>query len=139
MSYFYSAKKNVFISEGSPLLSTSDFSDSIKVDDDIFSEFVISPQGDKMRVVGADGLPAWGDVPPVVIDYVSLANQQKETLLYDAKQAISIWQTELLLESISDSDKSTLANWIVYIKAVQAVDTSTASKNVAISFPVKPN
>ncbi len=43
-----------------------------------------------------------------------------------AKDTISIWQNELMLGIISDEDKASLILWLQYIKALQAVDTSTA-------------
>ncbi|EOX7906997.1 tail fiber assembly protein [Escherichia coli] len=57
---------------------------------------------------------------------VEAAEQQKTALLADAQATISLWQTELQLGIISDEDKASLIAWINYIKAVQAVDTSTA-------------
>lgn len=57
---------------------------------------------------------------------VAAAEQQKVNLLNAANSKISLWQTELQLGIISDDDKATLIAWIGYIKAVQAVDTSTA-------------
>ena len=57
---------------------------------------------------------------------VEAAEQQKAALLAEAQTTISLWQTELQLGIISDEDKASLIAWINYIKAVQAVDTSTA-------------
>jgi hypothetical protein len=45
--------------------------------------------------------------------------------LSKAQETISFWQTELQLGIISDEDKASLIAWMQYIKAVQAVDTST--------------
>lgn len=66
---------------------------------------------------------------------VEAAEQQKAALLAEAQTTISLWQTELQLGIISDEDKASLIAWMNYIKAVQAVDTSKASK---ITWPVKP-
>lgn len=57
---------------------------------------------------------------------VEAADQQKAALLAVAQETISFWQTELQLGIISDEDKASLIAWMQYIKAVQAVDTSTA-------------
>lgn len=65
---------------------------------------------------------------------VAAAERKKTALLAKAQGTISIWQTELQLGIISDEDKASLLAWMNYIKAVQAVDTSTASD---ISWPVK--
>lgn len=66
---------------------------------------------------------------------VAAAEQQKTALLVEAKATISLWQTELQLGVISDEDKASLIAWVNYIKAVQAVDTSTAPD---ITWPDKP-
>lgn len=54
------------------------------------------------------------------------AEHQKAALLVEAKAAISLWQTELQLDIISDKDKASLIEWLAYIKRLQAVDTSAA-------------
>ncbi|WP_449553436.1 tail fiber assembly protein [Lelliottia amnigena] len=66
---------------------------------------------------------------------VEAAEQQKAALLAEAQATISLWQTELQLGIISDEDKASLKDWMSYIKAVQAVDTSTAPD---INWPEKP-
>ncbi|HEP0813123.1 tail fiber assembly protein [Enterobacter chengduensis] len=66
---------------------------------------------------------------------VKAADQQKATLLTEAQETISFWQTELQLGIISDEDKASLIAWINYIKAVQAVDTSKAPD---ITWPTPP-
>lgn len=66
---------------------------------------------------------------------VEAADQQKTVLLTEAQETISTWQTELQLGIISDEDKASLIAWINYIKAVKAVDTSTAPY---ITWPTPP-
>lgn len=66
---------------------------------------------------------------------VAAAEQQKTNLLNAANSKISLWQTELQLGIISDDDKASLIAWIGYIKAVQAVATSTAPE---ITWPKQP-
>lgn len=66
---------------------------------------------------------------------VAAAEQQKANLLNAANSKISLWQTELQLGIISDDDKAALIAWIGYIKAVKAVDTSTAPE---ITWPEQP-
>ncbi|HDU2925744.1 TPA: tail fiber assembly protein, partial [Klebsiella pneumoniae] len=48
---------------------------------------------------------------------------------------ISVWQTELLLGTISDDDKASLTEWMAYIKALQVVDTSDPE---SITWPTEP-
>lgn len=66
---------------------------------------------------------------------VEAAEQQKATLLLEAQTTISLWQTELQLGIISDEDKASLIAWMKYIKALQAVDISTAP---GITWPTPP-
>ncbi|RAY34622.1 phage tail protein [Enterobacter kobei] len=68
-------------------------------------------------------------------EYVGQAELTKAGLLSSARTIISIWQSELLLGSISDEDKASLITWLAYIKAVEAVDTSTAPD---VIWPVPP-
>ncbi|EGT4306135.1 tail fiber assembly protein [Cronobacter sakazakii] len=66
---------------------------------------------------------------------VASAEAQKQALLQQAQSTISIWQTELQMDIISDEDKTRLLAWLKYIKALQAADVSTAPD---IVWPEKP-
>lgn len=66
---------------------------------------------------------------------VEQAELVKAGLLASARTTISIWQSELLLGAISDEDKASLIEWLAYIKAVEAIDTSTAPE---INWPISP-
>lgn len=66
---------------------------------------------------------------------VEAAEQQKAALLAEAQTTISLWQTELQLDIISDEDKASLISWLTYIKQLKGVDTSMAPD---ISWPVVP-
>lgn len=66
---------------------------------------------------------------------IEAAEQQKSALLAEAKSIINFWQTELQLGIISDEDKSSLIDWIYYIKSVQALDTTLAP---LINWPSQP-
>lgn len=69
------------------------------------------------------------------------AEQQRQALIASASDTISLWQSELLLGSITDDDKASLIKWMAYIKAVKALDftgiTDQAGFN-AIVWPVEP-
>lgn len=66
---------------------------------------------------------------------VANADADKSNRLAAAKQHISLWQTQLQLGMISDADKAKLIEWMHYITALQAVDTSTAPD---INWPQQP-
>lgn len=110
--------------------------DGVPVTNDIVIEFIgIAPAG-KVRGTGADGLPAWVDIPPRSHEqYVSDAERTKAQRLSYAQRRISLWQTQLQLGMISDADKTKLIEWMNYITALQAVDTSTAPD---INWPQQP-
>ncbi|WP_239641967.1 tail fiber assembly protein [Edwardsiella tarda] len=66
---------------------------------------------------------------------VARADAKKASLLDEANATTADWRTELTLGIISESDKAKLVAWMEYIKAVKAVDTSTAPN---VSWPDLP-
>lgn len=68
-------------------------------------------------------------------DEVAAAENYRSKLISFAKDTISVWQTELLLGTISDDDKASLTEWMAYIKALQVVDTSDPE---SITWPTEP-
>ncbi|WP_218070397.1 tail fiber assembly protein [Escherichia coli] len=74
-------------------------------------------------------------------EWLLKAESERSTLISGAKEAISLWQSELLLGTISDEDKESLTEWIAYIKALQSLDLSQVSDETAfnsINWPEKP-
>ncbi|KGQ02716.1 Uncharacterized protein yfdK [Beauveria bassiana D1-5] len=139
-SYYYSAKKNVFIAAGSTLLETDAFTDAVPVSNKIFAEFFIGENDGKRRVPGTDGLPSWEEIPPPTEDElhaiaVQEAENKKAQLLAESAEAVREWQTDLLLGIISDQDKARFIGWRSYAKKLKAVDTSTAPD---VTWPDKP-
>ncbi|HCD1227728.1 TPA: tail fiber assembly protein [Citrobacter freundii] len=63
------------------------------------------------------------------------AEQFRDGLLQNANKVTADWRTELALGIISDEEKAKLILWMQYIKAVKAVDVSTAPD---IDWPEKP-
>ncbi|WP_047706781.1 tail fiber assembly protein [Plesiomonas sp. ZOR0011] len=77
--------------------------------------------------------------PSIVIhpdELIAQAETEKSARIENAKQHISLWQTQLQLGMISDTDKASLIAWMNYITALQAVDTSTAPE---IDWPTPPD
>lgn len=70
-----------------------------------------------------------------VIDYASIAEQERQYRLNVATDAISIWQTKLLLGRLSDSDKVKLNSWLDYIDSLNEIDMETAPE---VSWPDIP-
>ena len=65
------------------------------------------------------------------------AESRKSSLLNDAYSIINIWQTELLLGTISEESRMLLTEWLEYIKALKAVDTSTAPNIIWPELPAE--
>lgn len=82
-----------------------------------------------------DGKKWVTDISAQHIADVAVAEQQKASLLAEAQATINLWQTELQLGIISEPDKASLIIWLTYIRALQAIDCSSAPN---INWPVKP-
>ncbi|KFC09027.1 phage tail fiber protein [Trabulsiella guamensis ATCC 49490] len=67
---------------------------------------------------------------------VAVAEQQKATLLSAAQETISLWQTDLLLGTITDENRLKLIAWRQYMEDVRAVDVAVAPDLVWPSHPV---
>lgn len=137
--YAYSASNNMFypvdMQDIYELAGTWPV-DGVNVDDDIFIKYTSQPPEGKIRIAGADGLPAWGGISaPTKEQLIQQAEKLRTSLLAEANNEVADWRTELSLGIISDADKASLVLWMQYIKAVKAVDTSTAP---AITWPTKP-
>lgn len=135
-TYSYSAKNNAFYAN-SLKASYSEWPDDAEgVEGAIFSRFTQSPPDGKVRVAGNDGLPTWADLPPLSQEeQVAIAEAEKVILITEASNLTGIWQTQLMLGIISDSDKKRLTDWMKYIQAVQAIDTGNVQD---INWPQKP-
>ncbi|PNK65609.1 hypothetical protein A6J33_017445 [Pantoea sp. FDAARGOS_194] len=96
------------------------------------SEKIFESIGQDSKFV--DGKVVQGEPKPVVLT-VENAKAIKSALLAEANTNTQPWQTQLLLGIISEEDKISLTNWMMYYKTVQEIDTSVAPN---ISWPKKP-
>ncbi|WP_165699648.1 tail fiber assembly protein [Chimaeribacter californicus] len=98
---------------------------------------VMSAQGEgKYISPGEDGYPSIADSKPISQEEaIQAASRKQAALLSSAMSAISLWQTELQLGTITDDEKAQLVAWLAYIKLLKAVDTSTAPD---ITWPTAP-
>ncbi|MGL4270139.1 MAG: tail fiber assembly protein [Plesiomonas sp.] len=139
MKYIFSAKNNAFFPKAMLDEYTSsgwDLDDAISVPDEMFIEFSgMHPDG-KTRGGDSAGMPVWIEMPPPTKEQlIQIADGEKQGLLTNAQRSISLWQTQLQLGMISDTDKASLIAWMNYITALQAVDTSIAPD---INWPQQP-
>ncbi|MDW4578787.1 tail fiber assembly protein [Atlantibacter hermannii] len=107
----------------------------VEISEADYSALFAAQQAGKVIANDGQGNPVAIDEPaPTEAELQSAAVYQKQRLLDSALQVTSIWQSELLLGSISDTDKASLTAWIAYVKAVQAVDTT----KLPVTWPTQP-
>ncbi|MGV8925694.1 MAG: tail fiber assembly protein [Ewingella sp.] len=71
------------------------------------------------------------------VNYVAIAEAQRNSLLNTAKNKIITWQTKLAIgRKLTDAEKSELNAWLDYIDALDAIDTSLAPD---IEWPTSPS
>jgi len=63
------------------------------------------------------------------------ARERQTLLIAEANSITQAWQTQLRLEMITESDKTSLMEWMKYVQAVQAVRTDDAPD---VKWPEKP-
>lgn len=74
--------------------------------------------------------------PPVTKEQlIAEAEAKKQALIDEVNQKTQLWQTQLALGIITEEDKASLKEWMLYAQKVQAVDVSSAPD---IDWPVKP-
>lgn len=139
MRYFYSAIKNSFYLD----VSKSEYEksgdwpvDVTEVAENIFSEYAGTPPEGKLRVVGADGFPAWGDIPPPTKkDLIAVAENERQQLLTYADNIMQDWRTELMLGEISDTNRAKLSAWLAYKNEVKSADVTADPEHVIWPAP----
>ncbi|EPX8934733.1 tail fiber assembly protein [Morganella morganii] len=63
------------------------------------------------------------------------AETQKQFFIAEAMEKTQLWQTQLMLGIITDEDKASLREWMLYVQKVQVTDISPAPD---IDWPQKP-
>ncbi|WP_340617243.1 tail fiber assembly protein [Xenorhabdus entomophaga] len=111
----------------------------IDVDESAFEKWTATPPMGKTRVVGDDGLPAWGEpppAPPLTPEQLSQwVESQKRQLLKMATEKIDICQDAIDLDMATNAEKSSLTEWRKYRVLLNRVDCSTAPD---IQWPEQP-
>ncbi|EPJ0731117.1 tail fiber assembly protein [Morganella morganii] len=113
--------------------------DIVEVNGDVMHEYAgIPPEGKRL---GADkkGKPVWVDIPPLTHEqHVTITEAQKQALIAEASQKTQLWQTQLMLGIITEEDKASLKEWMLYVQEVQAVDPSLGAGVVWPTPPASP-
>ncbi|CDH30934.1 tail fiber assembly protein [Xenorhabdus bovienii] len=136
--YIYSAKFNAFhpMDWKQRYIDAGTWpDDGIEVSETVYRQFLTPPEG-KMRIVGPDGLPAWGNIPPPTPEQLKQqAESQKRQLMNIAREKIDICQDAVDLDIATVAEKSALAEWRKYRVLLNRVDCSTAPD---IAWPEQP-
>lgn len=72
-------------------------------------------------------------VLPVPVDWQQKAATVRRKRLADAEKQTSDLKTELALGIISDSDRETLTQWMLYVRALNAMDLTTVCDEATFS------
>ncbi|MDC9595134.1 tail fiber assembly protein [Xenorhabdus sp. IM139775] len=108
----------------------------VDVSESVFTEFTGSAPIGKIRIVGPDGLPAWGDIPPPTPEELQqIAESQKRQLMRVAREKIDIYQDAVDFSMATEVEKSALVAWRKYRVELYQVETSTAPD---IQWPEQP-
>lgn len=109
----------------------------VEVSEEVYLKFTVNqPQG-KMRGTDVEGMPCWVDAPPPTKEELIQALQiERQQLLTQADDVMRDWRTELMLDEISETDKSKLSAWMAYKNEVKSVDVLTAPDKVV--WPASP-
>lgn len=138
MTLLWSAKNNAFFP--SDMVSTYEaagwvLDDTIEATDDMIVYQGASPAG-KIRTAGADGMPAWSDIPaPTAEESQAQAIAAKASMKSVADSEIA-WRQDAVDAGIAtDTETAELAAWKKYRILLMRIDTSTAPN---ITWPVAP-
>lgn len=91
--------------------------------------------GDGFTEISKDEADRVANPPLAHEQHVAIAESQKQALIAEASEKTELWRTQLMLGIITDEDKSSLKEWMLYVQKVQALDVSIAPD---IIWPVKP-
>ncbi|HCR4016116.1 TPA: tail fiber assembly protein [Morganella morganii] len=141
MKYIFDKKTNAFY----PVALQQEYENAgmwpesgVEITEEVFASFRNPPEG---KMLGSDkkGNPVWVDVPPLTHEqHVTIAESQKQVLITEASQKTQLWQTQLMLDIITEEDKASLKEWMLYVQEVQAVDPSLGAGVVWPTPPASP-
>ncbi|EJK5917511.1 tail fiber assembly protein [Escherichia coli] len=113
--------------------------DAVAVDDAIFNEYGMgfAPEG-KVRVVGDNGMPAWGDIPPPTREaLVAAAGAERQRRIDQANAYMNRrqWPGKAAIGRLKGDELVQYNLWLDYLDALETVDTTSAPD---IKWPTPP-
>lgn len=127
--YAYDAEQMAVIAR----INAPDFDNEKEQVTNIFFEINEKIKG--MKEMTAKEVDAHINPPVTEEQLIAEAEAKKQALIAEASQKTQLWQTQLILGIITEKDKASLKEWMLYVREVQAVDTYSA---LDITWPVKP-
>lgn len=110
--------------------------DAVGLDDATALEFMGDAPYNSQMAAGPNGLPVWESTPPLTSEQLEeQAERLRASLIAEAQDTISIWQTKLMLGRINDEEKANLNTWLDYIDELEAIDVHNTSE---VIWPDKP-
>ncbi|MEB6409609.1 tail fiber assembly protein [Enterobacter vonholyi] len=142
MKNYYSAKKNAFYYLGwkheyDAAGTWPD--DAIEVADDIHEKYSADPPKGKILIAGADGMPAWGEKPPLTHDeIVAQAEAERKNRIGVANDFMNgkQWPGKAAIGRLKGDDLTQYNLWLDYLDELEDVDTSSAPNIVWPTSPV---
>lgn len=110
--------------------------DAVEINDEKWIELLNGQSDGKIISADDNGYPVLIAPPPLTHEqHVAIAESQKQILIAEASQKTQLWQTQLMLGIITEEDKASLKEWMLYVQEVQAVDSSLGADVV---WPTPP-
>ncbi|MBF5975795.1 phage tail protein [Escherichia coli] len=82
-----------------------------------------------------------GLISKVPVNWKTVAENRRSSLLQEANETVDDWKTELKLDMISDENKLQLTRWMAYIRQLKEMhfnDIASEGHYQAIPWPEKP-
>lgn len=141
MNYAYSPSKNAFYYFGwkNEYDAAGTWpTDAIEVADDIHEKYSADPPKGKLLIAGTDGMPTWGETPPLTHDEI-IAQAEAERInrigvandFMNGKQ----WPGKAAIGRLKGDELTQYNLWLDYLDELEAVDTSSAPN---IVWPISP-
>lgn len=134
--YFWSEKENGFYPESMKELYENSPDgwpeDAVEISEELYNSLLEGQSRGKVIASGRDGKPLLSDP---VIDYIAIAEAEKNLLVSEAEEMILPLQRAVKYDIASDEEKQRLKAWEIYSVKLSRIDTSAAPE---IEWPEKP-
>ncbi|HFK4779078.1 TPA: tail fiber assembly protein [Citrobacter koseri] len=140
-NYIYSPSKNAFflVSKMTEHKLVGNWpEDGVEISDDLFIQYTSTPPGGKERGAGKNGMPCWVDLPePTTEELIAAAESKQQQLINEANAYINNrqWPGKAAIGRLKGEELSQYNQWLDYLDALEAVDTSSAPD---IEWPNQP-